>query len=200
MKFVRLPILFSIILALTGCASRIVEIEQPNTPFERPGYTIYSPQDDGWLFLEFDDTGKHILSFNRPQKEVDHTLYANVEEVHSRANFENPEDFLTFFKNAMQVGYDPRRFNTIEEEIKLENKFGDFTIFHYSKIEDHSAVQRSGVPFLVMETNGYYFVHPSIENLIVNVTYSERAKDGDLDSNFKKNAMDFINGLKVKQN
>lgn len=199
MKILRLAILFCLIFALTGCASRIVKIERPNTPFERSGYTILSPQGDGWLFWEYDDTGQHVLSFNKPQKEIDHTLYANVKEVHSRANFEKPEDFLNFFKKAMQVGFDPRRFNVLEEEIKLENKFGKFTIAHYSKIEDHGAVQRSDVPYLIMEIKSCYFVHPFMENVIVDVTYSERARRSDLNPNFKQNAMDFINGLKIKE-
>ena len=48
------------LLALTGCASHVIK---PNTPFERPTYTIYSPQGEGWLFFEGDQSGKHNLLF-----------------------------------------------------------------------------------------------------------------------------------------
>jgi hypothetical protein len=176
-----------------------VKIERPNTPFERPGYTVYSPKEDGWSYLEYENPGEHVLIFNKPQKEIDHTLYASIKEISSFAKFEKPEEFLSFYEKAIRMGYDPRRFSTLEEKINLENEFGDYTVAYYSKAEDHGAVQRSGAPFLTMETYSYYFIHPRIENLIVNVIYSERAKSGDLDTNFKKSALEFIHGLKVKQ-
>jgi len=199
MNFFKNAILFIFLLILAGCASPIVRIENPNTPFERPGYTINSPSEDGWLFLEYDDTGKHVLAFNKPQKERDHTLYASVEEVYANATFKTPQEFLKFFETAKQMGSDPRRFKIIEEEIKIDNKFGEFSVSHYSKAEDHAANQRSNVPFLIMETYAYSIIHPSIENIMINIIYSERGIGGDLDANFKKSATSFINGLKIKQ-
>ena len=76
MKLLRKPILLVFILLLTGCASRFTRIEQPNTPFERPGYTVHSPKEDGWVYAEYENPGEHVILFGKPQKEIDHTLYS----------------------------------------------------------------------------------------------------------------------------
>lgn len=199
MNFFKKAILLTLLFALTGCASPVIKLENPNTPFERPGYTMYSPPEDGWLFIEFDNTGNHVLAFNKPQEERDHTLYASVEEVYANATFQTPEEFLKFYETAKQMGSDPRRFEIIEEEIKLDNRFGEFSVSHYSKVEDHAAQQRTNTPFLMMESYAYSIIHPKLENKVINITYSERAISGDVDANFKENAMKFINGFKIKQ-
>ncbi len=201
MKYYRFPVLMAALL-LIGCApSRIVKIEQANTPFERPSYTIYSPQGEGWLFLEADQPGEHTLIFGLPQKSKTHTIYAKVSEIPSSANFETPQELQSFFKKIMiEVGFDPRRYKIVKEESRLENKFGDFAVLHYSLVEDHGAVQRSdNAPYLLMETFGYYFIHPHKKNQIINVFYSERGTPGELDDHFKEKAMAFINGLNLKK-
>jgi hypothetical protein len=198
MKLLRKPILLVFVLLLTGCASRFTRIEQPNTPFERPGYTVHSPKQDGWVYAKYENPGEHVILFGKPLKEVDHTLYASVKEIPSFAKFEKPEDFLDFQKKASKIGNDPRRFNYLDEQLTLEHTFGDFTVAYYVKAEDHGAVQRSGAPFLVMETCAYYFIHPTIPNLMVNIIYSERAKNGELPDNFKRTALEFVNGIKLK--
>lgn len=199
MKFLIQSILFIFIIILTGCASPFMKIDQPSTPFDRPGYTIYSPQGQGWLFIEGDQPGKHALTFLQPQKSKTHTLYANVEEIPSYANFETPQEFQSYFQKGMQVGFDPRRYKIVEEENKLNNRFGDFSVSHYSSLEDHGAAQFSDFPYLLMKTSGYYFIHPHKENLIINVIYSERGKPGELDDNFKEKAKSFTNGLNLKK-
>ena len=198
MKLLRQSILLMLILFLTGCASRLTRIDQPNTPFERPGYTVHSPKNDGWEYLEYENPGEHVILFGQRQKEVDHTLYASVKEISSFAKFEKPEDFLAFQQKASKIGNDPRRFNYLDEQLTLEHTFGDFTVAYYLKAEDHGAVQRSGAPFLVMETYAYYFIHPTIPDLMVVVVYSERAKAGELPNDFKRSALEFINGIKLK--
>lgn len=198
MKLLGKPVLLFFILLLTGCASRFTRIEQPNTTFERPGYTVQSPKEDGWVYAEYENPGEHVILFGKPPTEVDHTLYASVKEIPLFARFEKPEDFFAFQQKASKVGNDPRRFNYLDEQLTLEHTFGDFTVAYYVKAEDHGAVQSSGVPFLLMETYAYYFIHPTIPNLMVVVIYSERAKAGELPHDFKRSALEFINGIKLK--
>ena len=66
------------------------------------------------------------------------------------------------------------------------------------KAEDHGARQYSDAPYLIMESLGYYFIHPYDKNLIINVYRSERRKPGELDKAFKDKALQFIDGLKLK--
>ena len=162
MKLFRHVVLFSLIIFLTGCASRLTPIKTPNTPFERPAYTIYSPPEEGWHFVEYDSAGQHILSFHKPQEEYSHTLFARVEENFLNTKFDKPDDFFVFFKTAMHMGTDPRRFEILEEEIKPDSKFGDYSIMHYTRAEDHGAAQRGDKPFLILETLAYSVIHPKL--------------------------------------
>jgi len=201
MKHYRFGVII-IALLLIGCApSRIVKIEKSHTPFERPSYTVYSPQGEGWLFFEGDQIGEHVIIFGLPQKSKTHTLYAKVSETPSSANFDTPKEFQSFFKKIMiEVGFDPRRYKIVKEENKLESKFGDFSVLHYSLVEDHGAAQCSDdAPYLLMETFGYYFIHPHKKNKIVNIIYSERGKQGELDERFIEKATAFINDFNLKK-
>lgn len=198
MKYLRLLIPIILIFVLNGCASPFIKVDQPNTPFERPGYTIYSPEGEGWLFVEGDQPGQHALTFLQPQESKTHTIYANVEEIPSYASFETPQEFQSYFQKGMQIGFDPRRYKIVEEENILDRKFGEFSISHYSSIEDHGAAQFSDSPYLLMKTAGYYFIHPHKSNLIINVIYSERGKPNELGVNFKAKAKAFSNCLRLK--
>ena len=200
MKFFKLMTVLLLVLFVTSCASSLVNIEKENTPFERPSYIIFSPAGDGWKLDEFDISGGHSLVFGLPDltlKSRTHTLYTRVDEIYSYAKFDSPEDFLSFFRKGQLIGEDPRRFNTIESVSKLDEKFGDYSISYYMKAEDHGARYRDA-PYLIIESLGYYFIHPYAKNLIVNVYRSERGKPDELDKSFKDKALQFIDGLKLK--
>jgi hypothetical protein len=184
------------LLVLTGCASHILK---PNTPFERPTYTIYSPQGEGWLFLEGDQSGQHRLLFGLPQKSETYTLFASVTETPSEANFNTPQEFQSFIQKQNQIGVDHRRYKIVEEELNLDNKFGDYSVSHYSLVEDHGARQLNDAPYLLMRTLSYYFIHPYYKKQLINVVYSERGKQGELDAKFREKGLVFINGLNLKK-
>jgi hypothetical protein len=186
------------LLALTGCVSHVIK---PNTPFERPAYTIYSPQGEGWLFFEGDQSGVHNLLFGLPQKSRTNTIYANVQETPSDAIFSTPQEFQSFIQKQNQVGIDHRRYNIVEEELNLDNKFGDFSVSYYTLVEDHGARQLSisDTPYLLMKTWMYYFIHPSHNKQIISLIYSERGKQGELDEKFREKAQMFFDGLHLKK-
>ncbi len=190
---------FLTILFLNGCVSQIHKIEKPEIPLERPGYIIHSPRGDGWLFREFDQAGKHTLMFGYPSKSYTYTLYANVIEIPSNTKFESPENFLYYMKKSAEMEMDPRRYNLIEDKMNLDNRFGKYSVFYYSKVEDHGAAQATDVPYLIMETYSYYFIHPTNDNLLITVIYSQRGKDNELDKNFIESAARFIEGLTIKE-
>ncbi len=199
MKRYQFTVIIMFLFSLSGCASHFVKIEKPNTPFERPSYTIYSPQGDGWIFYEKDEIGQHYLFLGLPQNTRTHTLYAKIEEIPSTAKFDTLQQFQSFFKNMIEVGFDPRRYKIIEEKIEPNNKFGDLSLTYYSLIEDHGAAYLGDAPYLVMETLNYVFIHPYKKTQLINVFYSERGKSGELDKNFREKAEAFISGLKLKK-
>lgn len=199
MKRLLFTIIMMIFLSLlTGCVSRIVK---PNTPFERPTYTVYSPQSEGWLFFEGDQPGEHRLffGFGSPQKSKTYTLFASVAEISSDANFNSPQEFESFIQKKDQIGFDHRRFKIVQQELNLDNKFGDYSVLHYSLVEDHGAYQFSDAPYLLTKTLCYYFIHPYHNKQIISVIYSERGKESELDERFREKAQVFFNGLNLKK-
>ncbi len=168
-------------------------------PFERPGYRIYSPEGEGWLFVESDQLGQYNMVFGLPQKSRTHTLYARIVEVPSDATFDSPKDFQSFIQKQNKIGSDPHRYKIVKEEYQFDSKFGDYSISHYSLVEDHGAYQLDDAPYLLMETMYYKFIHPHNKKHIISVIYSERGKPNELDGHFKEKAKAFIYGLNLKK-
>jgi hypothetical protein len=199
MKTINKFCLLIFIVFSTGCGPQFIRMEKPNTPIERPTYTILSPHGDGWLFHEEDAASQHALFFHLLPKSTSHTIYANVIEVPSYAKFKTPDEFLSFIKNQEQVGFNYKRFSIIDEDMKLDNRFGDYSVLHYSKIEDHGAANPGKYPYLIMETYTYFFIHPHAKNLMIMTSYSERGGIDELDKDFKAKAILFMEGLRFKK-
>lgn len=191
-------LLFFSLIIWAGCVSSIKEVKDPNTPFERRGYSILPPGSD-WRYIEGKRTGGSNLSFGKKFDSSTHTLTANVVEVQSFANFSSPEEFLGFIKKGNELGTDPNRFRIQENEINLDDKFGAYSVEYYSKLEDHRAVNRGEATFLIMVTKGYTFIHPHFKDTIISVYYSERGRPDEIDPNFKGAAQKFIEGLRIKE-
>jgi hypothetical protein len=199
MKYYRFAVILIVLFSFIGCTSRFVTIEKPNTPFERPGYTVHSPQGEGWKFFESDQIGQHVLFFGLPMNSRTHSLYANVTEIPSTAKFNTPREFQSFFDNMTKTGFDSRRYKMVDEKTEPYNKFGDFSFIYYSLVEDHGAKNSDDVPYLLLESVCYYFIHPYNKDQLINVIYSERAKPGELDKNFREKAKAFVEGLQLKK-
>ena len=202
MKYFRIPFILILVFAIIGCASSsYVKVKQGKTPYYRPGFTVLSPQGDGWVFNETDRIGQHDLFFGFPQTSRTHTLYARIVETPSNATFTTPEEFRTYIQRLTQIGIDQRRYKIVKEDIKLDNKFGEYSVSNYSVIEDHGARQLSGtdVPYLLMETFNYTFIHPYNKKLIISVIYSQRGKSDELDKDFMEKAKAFIDGIELKK-
>lgn len=199
MRTARIFVCLFLLIFMAGCASRIIKIEQPYTPFERPYYTVLSPQGADWRFIETDAPGKHVLTFFLPPRETTHTVYASVKEVPSKPNFDTPEEFHSFLQKAQSLGLDERRFTVIEEDIRLDDKFGKFSVAYSSKVEDHGAARMDDAPFLIMQTYGYFFIHPYAKNLLMEIEYSERGKPDQLDADFVEKGKAFVSGLRLKE-
>ncbi len=182
-------------LFFTGCLPNYIKkVDDPNIPISRPGYTILPPGEE-WIYTEQGQTGEYILSFGKPNVSKTFSEVATVTEIYSYTVYESPEDFLSFTKKSMLFAMDPRRFNTLEESITLSDKFGPYCIEFYSKVEDHGARNAFGVPYLIMESMGYHFLHPTIEGLIINIGYSQRGLAEELSQGFKIVSNKFFDGL-----
>jgi hypothetical protein len=190
--------MFLLILIATGCLPKYVkQVEDPNIPISRPGYSILPPG-AGWYYMERSQAGRYSLDFGKKYDSRTHTAVASVTEMHTKTTFKNPEEFLSFMTNSMHMDFDPRRFNSIKEEIVLDDRFGKYSLRFYSEAEDHGASISDGtLPFLTMKLCGYIFVHPWIDNLTVQISYSERGRADEIDPAFNEVGQKIFEGFKI---
>lgn len=183
---------------LVSCASPLKQVKDPNKPFERQSYSILPPVGDGWFYVDQEQVGRFDLAFGKKFDSSTHTLTGLVAEIHSYAQFENPEEFLTYVKKSKDLGTDPRRFKIITNKISLDPKFGGYCVKYSAVAEDHGASNKGGEKFLLLNLYGYIFIHPNFENVIIDISYSERGTSEETDPKFKIAANSFIEGMKLK--
>ena len=198
MIYKRFFILLPLILFI-GCASPLKQIKDPNKPFERPSYSVLPPPGDGWIYADQNQVGIFNLAFGKKFDSPTHTLSGLVVEIHSSAQFENPEEFLNYIKKSKELDADPRRFKMFEDEFNLDPKFGEYSVKYSSASEDYGAANKGNDPFLILKLYGYIFIHPNFENVIIDISYSERGKVSEIDPDFKTTAKKFIEGIKLKR-
>ncbi len=166
---IRKRILFLLLIMLVGCASPLKQVKDPNKSFERPGYSILPPVGDGWFFVDQEQVGRFDLAFGKKFDSSTHTLSGLVAEIHSYAQFENPEEFLNYVEKSKDLGTDPRRFKMIENEISLDPKFGGYCVKYSAMAEDHGASNKGNKEYLILNLYGFIFIHPYFENLIIDI-------------------------------
>jgi len=200
-KLLRLTVYAALAVALSSClSSPFKKVGNPNIPFERPGYSILPPAGSGWEYYANEQDGRYKLNFftKIPDPRF-HSLAVGVIETPNSATFESPEEFKKYMKTTIEMAMSPNRLTILDKNIELDDKFGPYTVKYYTKSEDRRAVNRGSEPFLVLVDYGYVFVHPGIPKLIVQVSYSERGRPGEIRPSLKQEAQAFFEGIKISK-
>lgn len=197
MTFKRIGVIVLLVI-LSGCASPVKQINDINIPFQRPYYSVLSPQEKDWVYLDQNQAGTYNLYFGKDTNSPTHTLVAIVTELHSSIRFDTREEFLKYVEKSKELDTDPRRFKIIKYDINLNDKFGEYCIKYYAETEDHQPANLDGNDFLVLKLYGYTFLHPYFKNVAVDISYSERGIPQEISSDFDVMAEKFLNGLVLK--
>ena len=200
--FARLSAIFAVFL-LSAClfppaAGPQVKSVRPQTPFERPGYKVLSPQGEGWEVGEVDTIGRHRLAFGLSRPSQSMSLYVNMIEIYSHVGFDTPQEFLFFVQKNNQAGQrDSRRYKSLKKEGRLDPAFGDYCVAYDELVEDHGG-DRGDAPYLLRRTFGYCFIHPRTKQLL-EFSYAQRSKPGEFDEKeFMDRAKAFMGGITLK--
>ncbi|GEM_PF-3581540 len=189
---------FVAVMLVTACASPLKQIKDPTVPFERPSYSILPPEGKGWSYIKREKVGAFELTFFKTNPPT-HSVAVLIVEKHSFAEFNTSEEFLRFVKKAKALGTDPRRFKRIRNEITLDNKFGDYSVKSYSSMQDSKSSNIGENDYLVLNLYGYTFIHPLFKNIMIDISYSERGTENEIDPNFENTAKKFLRGLILKE-
>lgn len=183
-------------LTLSACfPSHIKKVESPLIPLERSGFSILPPKGENWVYIENDGGSNFDLRFFKDVESPTYRVTAAIKERHRKLDFTRPQEFLSYIKNALNLGLDPLRFNILEQDIALNDRFGTYCVRHLIVMEDHESYHVGNNPFLMVKTIEYNFLHPSIENLIISVAYSEIGKPDEISKTFLLTSENFFRGL-----
>ena len=178
--------------------SQYARIDRPGTPFERPDYKVLSPPGERWVFTERDDAkGHHLFFAQDPRRSSTYSLYAMISDSPSVITFSTPQEFLFMYRKMADMTNDPRRTKVVKSEVTPDKKFGDYSVLHYSSVEDHRAANRGNAPYLLTQALTYCFIHPRSKQ-VISVTYSERGLPAEMDEKFVEKAKAFADGLTIK--
>ena len=195
---VFIPSFFLTIILLASCATPFKQIKNTNVPFERSYYSILPPQEKGWTYVDRVEQTPFKLAFRKEGESKTHTFVAIVYEMHNDVSYSDPEAFLAFVQVRKALDINTRRYKVLEQDISLHNRFGSLCVRSYIKSEDYGARNKGGLGFLTMEGYSYTFIHPNNNELIIDISYSERGVAGEMNPKFTEVAEMFIDGLKIK--
>lgn len=195
-------VLISILLTLScSMHSPLRTVENPNIPFQRPGYSVLTPAGDNWKYFVDDSNGRFRLNFSKriPDPKF-HSLAVGIIETPNFTTFENPQEFEKWNRKTVEVAMSARSLRLIDKKIELDHKFGPYSVRYYTKSEDHGAVKRGNEDFLILVDYGYIFIPPNNSNLIVQVSYSERGRPQEIRPDLEKFVESFFNGIMIEDN
>ncbi len=181
-------------LMLTGCASPLKDIKNPELPFEKRHFSILTPHGAGWGLQK--ETSESVL-FGKIMGKT-HTVTAYIEEI-AAPHFENAEDFYAHYRIILSKNEIPDRYKLVKFEHAKDPAYGDFSIRYALTGEDYKAPNAPGNTPLIIKYKGYVIILPEKYGLIY-MFYSERGLTEEMLPDFEARADEFIQGLKIRIN
>jgi hypothetical protein len=133
------------------------------------GYSVLPPAGENWFLTE--TSGRKVVFAK--EIAVLHTLVATVTTAPVFLDFDSPEDFVTWAKQARERDRDPHRYRLIEHQETLDRSLNAYCSKYHLKSEDSAAPGADGKS-LILELDGYSCMHPSVPSLLIDISYSER--------------------------
>jgi hypothetical protein len=180
-------------------ATEIAEPKQviihPEALFEFNGFSIQSPNSEGWFILK--EKGDAEVLFGKPTpKGLYHTLRARVSTIRNRV-FLSTKDLKAFVE--ADFSHVPSRHRNVNLTTSIVRVHGVECALYDVKMEDHAVPNAPGKIFDMIE-RGYVCPHPDFpESYVINIEYSQRFLQGEepLPNNSERDS--FLNSLRFNQ-
>lgn len=180
------------IFLISSCVTTRSPISQSGIFHSSHGFSIQFPVSDTWDIKKMD---KAVIAFKKPQVGF-RSFFLGAEESTLNQKFRNPEEFLLFVKNSMGVGSFSERHEMIQADYSLKPEITPYCVYYSLKYKDYAARNIGNNSFLIIETTGYYLLHPNSPKLGFNAFHSERYLDKH-DPDLQLAGNNYLKSLKV---
>lgn len=194
-------LLFTIGCATSPISSRIMTGDraqvriQPETLFKFEGFTILSPNTEGWVIIK-----KHATEiwFGKPtSKGAYHTIRAKVSTIRNKI-FLSTKELKTFIETDVRDNL-PSRHRNVTLRTSIERVHGVECVSYDIEMEDHAVPDAPGKVF-DMTVTGHFCPHPDFpESYVIDIQYSQRFLKGEKPLPNESERDSFINSLGFMQ-
>jgi hypothetical protein len=184
--------LFPALAAGAQPGPRPPRVESPRAVYELQGITINPPQGQNWYVLRRD---REAVFFGKKVDSPTHAFAATAITQLVQRTFNSPEEFLEFVKQAHGVEIDPVRQRVLENDAALDGSTTRYCVRYHIKTEDGAARGTQNEP-LITVNYGVTCMHPTIPQLLVDVGYSERGRQNDLDPELRAEGDSVVRSLR----
>jgi hypothetical protein len=155
-------------------------------------FSFTPPKGGDWLVYARDGTNVILQTkAELPRFEMD------VFAFETESNFNSSDDFLSFIK-AHKLAFKPNE-QLLESRFDPCERFGKFCFKYEFKAKVHILLKgRNEAGDYIFQSHGYDFIHPTRDNLRINIAFAEMSEPGTLDEEKLKEFEDSISTLVFK--
>jgi hypothetical protein len=172
---------------------RAEPIINPDTVYELNGYSIQAPTGPNW-FLMYQD--KQSVSFGKKKFSSTHAFTATASSKSTSKKFKTLAEVINYVKEGNAASIDPDQQTIINNDaVTDEAAPAPLCVGYRLKTNDGRDPGTDSVLFTL--SYGIVCVHPTIPNLLIDVGYSERGREEELNTKLVQNeGVGFVNSLK----
>ena len=184
-------VLAVILILLTGCASHLKDIKNPELPLVRKHYSVRVPQAGKWKII--DEQNPYNVYIGSRQGDT-HTFIAYAIATENVPQFASPEEFFIYFKTQLSFNEMPDRQKQLKADSSKDNRFGEYSMKYNVFYEDINAPNAPRGTSLLVKFQGYVILLPKKTALIM-IYFSERGLKEEMVQDFDVRAEEFIQSL-----
>ena len=190
--------LIALLLIASGSTSAQLKAEpitSPDTIYKLEGYSVHAPIGDDW-FLIFQDN--QSVGFGKRKISPTHAFTATATSTRTNKKIKTLAEIVAYVKKGNAASIDPQRETVLKNDaVTDEEAPAPLCAGYRLKTEDRGVPGTHSTLFNL--SYGVVCVHPTVPNLLVDVGYSERGTEDELNSKvLQDEGVDFVNGLKFR--
>lgn len=173
---------------------RVEPITSPDTTYELEGYSVHAPTGADW-FLMYQD--KQSAAFGKKKISPTHAVTATATSKLMDKKLKTLAEIIDYVKKGNAASINKQRQTILKNDVVTDEEAPAPLCAGYRlKTEDRGVPGTDGTTLFTL-SYGIVCVHPAVPELLIDVGYSERGKEEELNSELiREEGMDFVNSLK----